>query len=92
MKQKKLRKAVALILKNSKEQGEKGLTVGQIQERLMNTGFKHLPSGRQLGMILKGTDGFFASDRVTFYDRDLRGSVSLNLWTIDWMEVQTWMT
>tara|TARA_Y100000593_G_scaffold70958_1_gene130196 strand:+ start:17450 stop:17725 length:276 start_codon:yes stop_codon:yes gene_type:complete len=91
MRQKKLKRAVAHILKDSKEQGELGLTVGQIRDRLMNGGFKHLPSGRQLGGILKGTDGFYASDKICFYDKDLNGSVTLNLWTIDWMEAQTWM-
>ena len=91
MRQKKLRKAVALILKSSKEQGEKGLTVGQIRDRLMNEGYKNTPSGRKLGQILRSTDGFLMKDRIVFYDKDLQGSVQLHLWTIDWLEVQTWM-
>ena len=91
MKQIKLRRAVALILQASKEQGEVGLTVEQIRDRLMDRNYNNIPSGRKLGQILRSTEGFIVHDRLVFYDKEQRGSVRLPQWTIDWLEVQTWM-
>ena len=91
MKQKKLRRAVALILQASKEQGEVGLTVEQIRDRLMDRSYNNIPSGRKLGQILRSTQGFIVYDKIIFYDREQRGSVRLTQWTIDWLEVKSWM-
>ncbi len=87
----KLLRAVALLLQASKEQGELGLTVQQIRDRLMNNKYNNVPSGRKLGQIMRTTEGFVVHDRLVFYDKELQGSVRLTQWTIDWMEVQTWM-
>ena len=97
MKKIRLRRAIARILFAAQEQGEVGLTVGSIRDRLMNldtaggTKFKQVPSGRQLGQIMKATRGFIMKDVQIIYDPEREGGRRLHLWVAT-SEVDTWMT
>ena len=76
---------------DSVERGENGITVGQVQDRLINTGYKDIPSGRRLGQLMRVTRGFECVDRLHFYDSDRGGSVLLSLWTINESTVREWL-
>ncbi len=91
MKQKRLRAAIARVLLDSIERGEGGITVGQVADRLMNNGYKDVPSGRRLGQIMRSTRGFERNERQYIYDSDRGGSVLLSLWTINETTVREWL-
>ena len=91
MKQRRLRTAIARVLMDSVERGEYGITVGQVQDRLIDTGYKNIPSGRRLGQLMRVTRGFECAGRLNFYDSDRGGSVLLSLWTINESTVREWL-
>tara|TARA_R100000458_G_C8271631_1_gene246362 strand:+ start:372 stop:647 length:276 start_codon:yes stop_codon:yes gene_type:complete len=91
MKQKRLRAAIARVLMDSIERGENGITVGQVADRLMNNGYKDVPSGRRLGQLMRSTRGFERVDRMHFYDSDRGGSVLLSLWSVNETTVREWL-
>ena len=91
MKQKRLRAAIARVLLDSIERGEGGITVGQGADRLLNNGYKDVPSGRRLGQIMRSTRGFERNERQYIYDSDRGGSVLLSLWTINETTVREWL-
>ena len=78
MKQRRLRTAIARVLMDSIERGEYGITVGQVKDRLLNTAYKDIPSGRRLGQLMRSARGFERTDRLHFYDSDRGGSVLLS--------------
>jgi peptidoglycan hydrolase-like protein with peptidoglycan-binding domain len=91
MKQIRLRRHIAAILTIAKQQGEKGLTVGQVKDRLIDRGYKNIPSGRRLGQVMRVTPGFIMKDRRYIYDTARGGSVQLCLWSINELEVSNWL-
>ena len=91
MKQKRLRAAIARVLMDSRERGEYGITVGQVQDRLIDTGYKNIPSGRRLGQLMRVTRGFERVDRMYIYNDERGGSVLLSLWTVNETTVREWL-
>ena len=91
MKQRRLRTAIARVLMDSQERGENGITGGQVKDRLINSGYGDVPSGRRLGQLMRSTRGFERIDRQYIYDSDRGGSCLLSLWTINELTVREWL-